>query len=178
MRDARRGCSRLQQRPAPSDRSSGDPAGQARRATREPVSRSSVRLTWRPIDQHAELTWVALGGTFAALALAIWGLPPVDLHGPLHRLGIMDPLCGGTRAALFTVTAQWSLAWYYNPLGPLAIVAAGVMMLRAAVGVLTRRWLTLQVTLTRRPARAAFVALSLAALALSVRQQLMVDVLR
>ena len=46
--------------------------------------------------------------------MALWGLPPVDLHGPLHRLGIMDPVCGGTRSAYFAVSARWALAWYYN----------------------------------------------------------------
>jgi hypothetical protein len=51
-----------------------------------------------------------------AAALAVWGLPSLDIHGPLHRLGVMDLLCGGTRAAYFTVTGRWATAWEYNPL--------------------------------------------------------------
>ncbi len=36
-------------------------------------------------------------GVGFAVAMAVFGLPPVDPHGPFHRFGIMDPLGGGTR---------------------------------------------------------------------------------
>ncbi|OJV78723.1 MAG: hypothetical protein BGO37_12870 [Cellulomonas sp. 73-92] len=146
--------------------------------THGPVVRSSVRLSWQLTDRHSQLTWAALGGGLAAVALAFWGLPAIDLHGPLHRLGIMDLLCGGTRAAYLTMTGRWTLAWYYNPLGPLAVVAAAVLMLRAGVGLLTRHWLTLRVRLSRRVRRVAVVALAVVVVVLTARQQLLVDVLR
>jgi len=76
--------------------------------------RRPFRLSWERTDRFAVLTRLALVGALVASALALWGLPPVDLHGPIHRLGIMDLLCGGTRAAYFTMTARWALAWYYT----------------------------------------------------------------
>lgn len=74
--------------------------------------------------------------------MAVFGLPPVDLHGLLHHVGIMDPLCGGTRATAYTARGEWALAWRYNPLGFLAVVAAAAAVLRAVVGLLARRWVT------------------------------------
>ena len=52
-------------------------------------------------DEHRWLTLLAVAGLAIALGMAVFGLPPVDLHGPLHRVGIMDPLCEG-RALLGT----------------------------------------------------------------------------
>lgn len=56
-------------------------------------------------------------GSFAipVLALGVLGLPTVDTHTPLHHLGIMDPLCGGTRATVALLRAHPLLAWRYNP---------------------------------------------------------------
>jgi len=48
--------------------------------------RLPLRLHWQPTDRHP--------------VLAAVGLPPVDLHGPLHYLGVMDPLCGMTRGTV------------------------------------------------------------------------------
>jgi len=63
-------------------------------------SRRPVRLRWEQADRHPTLTPLAAAGLLAAAILAVVGLPPVDLHGPLHRLGIMDPLCGMTRGVV------------------------------------------------------------------------------
>ncbi|MBU4337236.1 MAG: DUF2752 domain-containing protein [Actinobacteria bacterium] len=134
------------------------------------------RLRWEPTDRYAAFTYIAVGGVLASSALAIWGLPVLDLHGPLHRLGIMDFLCGGTRAAYFTTRGRWAMAWYYNPLGPLAVIGAAVMTLRAGVGLATRRWLAVEGGFRGR-SRAVLVAGCVAAVALTVRQQLLVDVL-
>jgi hypothetical protein len=114
---------------------------------------------------------VAVAGVVVALAMAIFGLPPVDLHGPLHRNGIMDPFCGGTRAARLTMRGELATAWRYNPLGIVSVLVGVLGMLRLAVGLATRRWLNVELTWT--PARrrwllgAALVALAL----LEVRQQ-------
>jgi len=124
------------------------------------------------------VTAVAVAGALAAAALAAWGLPPVGLQGPLHRLGVMDPLCGGTRAAYFAVTGRWALAWHYNPLGPLAVIASAAMTLRAATGLLSRRWLAVDVTLTRRRLRALYAVAAVGIVVLGVRQQMMAEMLR
>lgn len=137
----------------------------------------AVGVSWNAVDHHRVTTWVAVGGAIASLALALWGLPPIDLHGPLHRFGIMDFLCGGTRAAYYTVKGDWGTAWYYNPLGPLAVISAGLVMLRSAVGLATRRWLNVTVNWTRRRLVTVLTAGTLVAVALTIRQQLMVDVL-
>ena len=63
-------------------------------------------------------------GASIAVAMAIYGLPAVDLHPPLHRLGIMDPLCGGTRAARYAAQGRFEDAWTYNPLGIVAVYGA------------------------------------------------------
>lgn len=130
------------------------------------------RVTWTPVDHHRLLTLTALAGAAATALLALWGLPPIDLHGPLHRLGIMDPLCGGTRAAYYTINGQWARAWEYNPLGIAAVSAALLGTLRVGVGLLTRRWLTVTFHWTPRRARFAIVATVVLLGVLEVRQQL------
>ncbi len=63
-------------------------------------------------------------GLSVGVAYALFGMPPVDLHGPWHRYGIMDPLCGGsTRALRYTLLGRLADAWRSNPLSP--ILAAG-----------------------------------------------------
>jgi hypothetical protein len=46
-----------------------------------------VRLGWERSDRHPTLAPLAAAGLLAAGVLAVVGLPPVDPHGPLHRLG-------------------------------------------------------------------------------------------
>ena len=55
--------------------------------------------SWDDHDSLRPLTVVTVLACGAAAAMAIFGLPPVDLHGPWHYLGVMDPLCGMTRAS-------------------------------------------------------------------------------
>jgi hypothetical protein len=64
-------------------------------------------------DRQRMLAPLAAGGVLAAGMLAVVGLPPVGLHGPLH-LGIMDPLCGMIRGTVAVVRGQLELAWVYN----------------------------------------------------------------
>ena len=49
------------------------------------------------------LTVVAAVGLAVGAVLAAFGMPPVDLHSPLHHMGIMDPLCGMTRGSAATM---------------------------------------------------------------------------
>ena len=138
---------------------------------------SWLRLSWRPRDQHRLVTIFAGLGLAIAVAMSVFGLPPVDLHGPFHQFGIMDPLCGGTRAARYTAQGEWALAWKYNPLGILTVLGAGVVTARTVIGMLTRRWLTAQLHWTLRRGRAVTVVVIGLLVALEIRQQLQADLL-
>ena len=85
-------------------------------------------------DPWSLIAWTALAGLAVAAGMAGTGLPPVDLHGPLHRFGIMDPLCGGTRSVRLAAMGSWSESWRYNPVGVPLILGAAGMVVRAVVG--------------------------------------------
>ena len=133
--------------------------------------RVPVRLAIDARDRYRWITLASIGLLAIAGGIAALGLPPVDLHGPNHWFGIMDPLCGGTRAARYTALGEWGLAWKYNPLGILTVVAVGLLVLRAGVGVLTRHWIALDITWTRRGRWAAVTVAALLVIALEIRQQ-------
>ena len=117
-------------------------------------------------------TRVAVGGLAMALALAIVGVPHANIHGPLHYLGVMDPFCGGTRSVYLTLHSHWREALRYNPGGPLLVLAAVAMLVRAVVGWSTGRWLALRVP------RWILIPLAVVAvIALEVNQQLHVALL-
>ena len=122
-------------------------------------------------DTHRAVTVLSAAGLAAAVALAVFGLPSIDLHGPLHRIGIMSPTCGATRAAWFTVRGDLSLAWTYNPLGIAAVVAAALAVTRTAVGLATTRWVTWAVTTTPWKRRVLYAAALTLVIALEIRQQ-------
>jgi hypothetical protein len=110
-----------------------------------------------------------------AVVLRVAGVPPVDVHGPLHYLGVMDPLCGGTRATYLLLSGDLAAAARYNPIVfPLALVAVGLLV-RAGVGILRGRWLEIHFSRPRRNVR--LVLLIVVVAALSVRQQLEADLL-
>jgi hypothetical protein len=136
--------------------------------------RLPVGLRWEGADRHPTLALFAAAGLLAAGVLAVVGLPPVDLHGPLHRLGIMDPLCGMTRGTVAVLHGQLGLAVADNPASPL-LLAGGVLALgRWLVGRLTGRWLDATV---RRTPRTVGIAAA-AVLALWVNQQAHAALLR
>ncbi|MBF6289748.1 DUF2752 domain-containing protein [Nocardia farcinica] len=127
----------------------------------------SDRLQW--------LTLSALAFLVGAAALRVVGVPSVDLHGPTHFLGLMDPFCGGTRATYLLLAGDVSESLRYNP-G--VLVLAGIVVLalaRGAVGVLSGRWLQFAV----RPGlgRALRIVAVVAVLGLWVRQQINADLL-
>ncbi|WP_206074584.1 DUF2752 domain-containing protein [Antribacter gilvus] len=128
-------------------------------------------------DRHRWLTGGATLALGAAILMAVFGLPPVDLHGPLHLLGIMDPFCGGTRAARYAALGNLVEAWRYNPLSIVIVYGALTAVVRAGVGLVTRRWFTLTIGWT--PVRRRWViAVALVLLVLlEVRQQLRADLL-
>jgi hypothetical protein len=119
------------------------------------------------VDRHARLTRVAAGGVIVAGALAVFGLPPIDLHGPLHYLGVMDPACGMTRAVRFLARGRVAEAWRYNPGSFVLATWAVVMLARHFVGQMTGRWLDVAVRNRRLLHAVAVVAV----VALWINQQ-------
>ena len=139
--------------------------------------RLPVRLAVDSRDRYRWITLAAIGLLAIAGGMAARGLPPIDLHGPNHWFGIMDPLCGGTRAARYTALGEWGLAWKYNPLGIATVNAVALLVLRASVGVLTGRWVALDITWTKRGRWATGFVVALLLIALEIRQQGRADVL-
>lgn len=132
---------------------------------------------WGRSDAHRWVTYLAATGASIAVAMAIYGLPAVDLHPPLHRLGIMDPLCGGTRAARYAAQGRFEDAWTYNPLGIVVVYGALLALLRAAVGLVSGRWLNVALGWTPRRRQLAWSVALLLFVALEVRQQLRAELL-
>lgn len=119
-----------------------------------PASRSWITVSLDERDRWPALAPVAALGLVAAGLMAWLGLPPVDLHGPLHRwFSVMDPLCGGTRSVRLAAMGDLAAAWKYNPLGPILMTGAALAVLRWCAGTATSRWLGLDLA-DRRPARA------------------------
>lgn len=129
-------------------------------------------MAWTPRDRYWPATVLAVVGLGVAAAMALFGLPGVDLHPITHRWGIMDPLCGGTRAARYTMVGDLGQAWRYNPLGIVVVMGAALAIVRAGYGAATHRWLTLQWSvLPLRTKRLVFALGVLAVVALEIRQQ-------
>lgn len=143
-----------------------------------PVTRTRiVSVSIRASDRYRWVTLASCALVAIAAGIAFLGLPPIDLHGPNHWFGIMDPLCGGTRAARFTALGQWGLAWQYNPLGIITVLGVALILLRACIGVLTHRWITLDITWTRNGRRLALALVAVVVIALEIRQQGRADLL-
>lgn len=120
----------------------------------------------------------ARGGWLAgAAAMATFGLPSVNLHGPLHRLGIMTPTCGGTRAARFAAQGNLVQAWRYNPLGIFSVLGAALVVLRASLGAATGIWVRASMVWTPRRRRIAIAVVIVLLILLEVRQQTRADLL-
>ncbi|MGH9214614.1 MAG: DUF2752 domain-containing protein [Acidimicrobiales bacterium] len=114
------------------------------------------------------MTVIAAFGLVAAAGWAVFGLPPVNLHSPIHFVGIMGPLCGMTRGVAAATRADLGEAWWYNPAGPLVLGGALALVVRWVVGRSTGRWVRVRLRLT--PLVVAVVGLVVAGL--EVDQQL------
>ena len=110
------------------------------RSTRHPL----VSFRWERNDRHPTITRLAVIGIPLSLLLAVLGLPPIDIHGPLHYLGIMGPACGLTRGVMWAVRGDLARAWKFNPASLLVVVAMIGLAIRAAFGRTAGRWLNLQ----------------------------------
>lgn len=144
----------------------------------EPSSLAAYGIVLRVLrstrDPVPRLTVVAAVGLVVAAALAAFGMPPIDLHTPVHHLGIMDPACGMTRGAAATMRGDLGEAWYYNPASPLVILGGLLVVARWLVGRLSGIWIDVRVRATPFIVAAAGLFL----VALEVNQQLHVARLR
>ena len=137
------------------------------------ASRSALlSVRWERSDRWSAATLLAIGALVAAAVLAVAGLPPVELHGPLHYVGVMDPLCGGTRSVRLAALGQWAAAWRYNPAGVPLLILAGSVLVRATAGWTSGRWLTVRVNWTPSRRRAAWLICGFLLVLLEVNQQL------
>ncbi|MBP0456077.1 DUF2752 domain-containing protein [Streptomyces montanisoli] len=133
-----------------------------------------LRVDWQDRDRHRWAGPLAAAGLVAGAVLAIFGLPPVDLHSPLHYAGVMAPTCGATRGVHAAMLGHFDEAWRYNPFSLVLVVAALVAVFREVAGRLRGRWLNLRV-IHRRAAVVTGVCLLLA---LEANQQAHADLLR
>lgn len=133
----------------------------------------TVAVRWENHDRHVALTQLAGVGLAAALLMAVFGQPPYGFHGPLHYLGIMSPTCGMSRGVMWLTRGDLGLAWEYNPASLLVLPAGLVALIRALFGRLTERW----PNLFFRWNWWILGPLTIALLALAVRQQLHADLL-
>ncbi len=125
------------------------------------------------VELQDDAPWlIALGAlaTVGAAWLRVAGLPRADLHGPLHKMGIMDPFCGGTRATYLLVRGDLLSAWSWNPLVPLLAVGVMAVIVRFIVGRVSGRWVSLRV-----PRRAWVGAAVVGFAVLEVNQQIQAD---
>lgn len=113
-----------------------------------------VALRWEGHDAYRWAAPLAVAGAVGGVIMALTGLPPLDIHGPLHYLGVMDPLCGMTRATRLLLLGRVREAVRYNPAVPLVPLAGLVVLLRAVWGYTRGRWCSLRAA---RPGRTALI---------------------
>jgi Protein of unknown function (DUF2752) len=132
-----------------------------------------VNAVWEKNDRHRTWTRLALLGVPLTGLLAVLGLPSIDIHGPLHYLGVMGPTCGMTRGVMWFARGNLARAWMFNPGSFLVAPAMVVVLSRAFYGYLTGRWLAL--SLRWRPW--LWVVPTLLVALLAIRQQLYIQLL-
>ncbi len=130
-------------------------------------------LAWEEADRHSWLTVMVAGAGGAAAVLALVGLPPVDLHSPVHYLGLMDPLCGMTRAARLLALGDIRAAIAYNAASVGLAGAALLVIARFEIGTFSGRWASVVIRQRAVLLAAAFVLVAL----LWINQQLYADLL-
>lgn len=132
-----------------------------------------VEWSWSP-DASTRAFRAVTAGALGALALAIFGLPPVDLHGPFHYVGVMGPLCGMTRAVRFFAQGDVATALRFNPAVVLLPVIWAAITTRWTVGRVTGRWLHVSL---RWRAPLVVVPVGLLIIALWIHQQANVELI-
>jgi hypothetical protein len=137
------------------------------------ISSPTLALCWEAHDRHPTSTRLVLIGIPLLVLLAVVGLPPVDIHGPLHYLGIMGPTCGMTRGVMWSARGDLALAWQFNPASLLVIPTMISVTARMVYGSVTGRWLNLHIEW--RPW--LWIIPTVLILLLTFRQQLNIDYL-
>jgi len=132
-----------------------------------------IDLRWDGHDRHPTFTRLALLGVPVVALVAFLGLPPLDLHGPLHYLGVMGPTCGMTRGVMWTARGDLAQAWRFNPASLMVVPTLIGLTGHAVYGRITNRWLNLHIRW--RPW--LWVVPAAIILTLSIRQQLNIDFL-
>ncbi|HET9658206.1 MAG TPA: DUF2752 domain-containing protein [Kineosporiaceae bacterium] len=123
------------------------------------------------------MTRIAGIGIALAALMAVFGLPPVDLHGLAHYAGIMDPFCGGTRSVRLAARGDWSGSLRYNPIGIPVLLGGLAVLVRALVGWLAGRWLAVSAELVHRYPRVSAAVTGVLLVALEVNQQMHAELL-
>lgn len=131
----------------------------------------SISLKVERSDRWQPVTWLAFAAGIIAVTMVIIGLPPFDLHLPPHHAGIMDPFCGGTRAIRLAAMGNWAESWRYNPIGVPLFIVCVMLMVRAVVGWISGRWVTLRIHWTRRGKVIAWLLGAALVIALEINQQ-------
>jgi hypothetical protein len=127
--------------------------------TPNPRIEPPIHFYWKDSDPHRQLTIAAVLGSIGASALALFGFPPVDIHSPLHHIGVMDPLCGMTRAVTALAMGDAATAWLYNPASFALAAAAGFLFVRAVIAWTSGRWLAATVRWRRTSMAVAILAI-------------------
>jgi hypothetical protein len=110
------------------------------------AARWPLTARWENRDACPWAGPVAAVGLVGAAAMAVFGLPPVDVHGALHYAGVMDPMCGMTRGVHQLTTRHFGAAVRFNPGAPVIAAIGAAALLRSAIGATTGRWLNVRVT--------------------------------
>lgn len=107
-------------------------------------SAQTVQITLTGRDTHFVITATAIFGLVATAILAAAGLPGANIHGLAHFVGVMDPACGLTRGMYHAGRGEFSTAWQYNPASLPLLAGAAIVAVRAAIGLITHRWVTVR----------------------------------
>lgn len=105
-----------------------------------------IRARFEDVDRHRAIGVLTVAGLIAGAAIAVFGLPPVEVHSPLRLFGMVCPLCGATRAVQALLQGDPQTAWAYNPIAFLVIVAGAAVVVRGVAGLVGGRWLNVAVT--------------------------------
>ena len=136
--------------------------------------RAAARFRSIDHDRHPAWLWFITAGGVGASLLAVAGLPPIDLHGPAHYLGIMGPTCGMTRAVRYVALGEFATATRFNPAVWLLPVLAVLVIGRALYGRATGRWLEVSI---RWRSVAIGLPVAVVVVLLTLRQQANVDLI-
>lgn len=141
-------------------------------ASRAKVEPSRFQMWTEANDRYPTWTGLALVGIPLTILIAVFGQPPLGLN-LLHYFGVMGPTCGMTRGVMWFARGDLARAWAFNPLSVLVLPGMALLLVRAAYGRLTRRWLNVSFPRSRW----LVIVTTGLVLVLTVHQQLNVELL-